>query len=206
MAITKNCVICGKQFRRRGKRAIVAKYCSHDCYHMSRRKRVVKTCVFCDKKFERRDCEIKKNKSGKFFCSRECAFKVMVPSTAYKKGQFAGKKHRFYGKKRPEMTGKNNSQWKGGITPINQAIRNSFRYEEWRKAVFERDLYTCQNCDEIGGKLNADHIKPFALYPELRFDVKNGRTLCEKCHKDKTIQDWKKYSFYGNKKYKYQAI
>src|SRR4051812_20516687 len=66
--------------------------------------------------------------------------------------------------------------WHGGITPINKAIRNSFEYEEWRKAVFERDNYTCQHCEQVGGRLHADHIKPFALFVELRLEVSNGRT------------------------------
>lgn len=41
--------------------------------------------------------------------------------------------------------------------------------------------YKCVICGK-GGKLQSDHIKPFALYPELRFDVNNGRTLCISCH------------------------
>lgn len=73
--------------------------------------------------------------------------------------------------------------WKGGVTPINEKIRHSLEYRIWRTAVFQRDNYTCKECLQVGGKLNADHIKPFAYYPELRFDINNGRTLCIPCHR-----------------------
>lgn len=92
------------------------------------------------------------------------------------------------GKHYPNIAGENSSNWKGGITPINQAIRNSIEYKLWRKAVFERDNYTCIWCGakSISGRsviLNADHIKEFFRYPELRFAIDNGRTLCLDCHK-----------------------
>lgn len=72
--------------------------------------------------------------------------------------------------------------WKGGLTKKHQAIRCSVEYKLWREAVFERDNYTCVWCGKRGGELNADHIKPFALFPELRFAIDNGRTLCRDCH------------------------
>ena len=58
-------------------------------------------------------------------------------------------------------------------------------YKEWRDVVFERDNYTCQDCGERGGELNAHHIKPYNEYPDLRVDVGNGITLCVECHKNR---------------------
>lgn len=70
-----------------------------------------------------------------------------------------------------------------GKTLENEKVRKSAAYKAWRTLVFERDNYTCVECNVRGGMLHADHIKPFALYSELRFIVGNGRTLCVSCHK-----------------------
>ena len=84
--------------------------------------------------------------------------------------------------------------WKGGITDKNRLQRNSGNYKHWRRKVFERDEYTCMHCGQIGGILNAHHIKPFCLYPDLRFDVDNGITLCKKCHNKlhKKEREWER--------------
>ena len=71
----------------------------------------------------------------------------------------------------------------GTKTPENKAARMTLEYREWRRSVFDRDDYTCQQCGQRGGKLQADHIKPFSLFPHLRLVLSNGRTLCVGCHK-----------------------
>lgn len=90
------------------------------------------------------------------------------PKTAFKKGQTAGDKH---------------WNWKGGITPKNQQLRDCDEYRKWRMAVYVRDHFTCQACGQVGYKLEAHHIQPFAKFPALRYEITNGVTLCVECHK-----------------------
>lgn len=92
-----------------------------------------------------------------------------------------------WNKGRPGPRGSESVHWKGGITPLNHQIRTSLEYKQWRTAVFERDDYTCVWCRARCGKgkaiiLHADHIYQFARFPNLRFHIPNGRTLCSKCH------------------------
>ena len=88
-------------------------------------------------------------------------------------------------------------EFDGFLTTENSRIRNSSKYFDWRDDVFKRDNYTCQCCGQVGGKLNAHHKKNFAEYPELRFDVENGITLCFKCHSTKSEIGF--HRLYGNR-------
>lgn len=81
-------------------------------------------------------------------------------------------------------SGEKHYKWNGGLSSKAQKIRTSTEMRLWRNSVYARDNWTCQDCgDNSGGNLNAHHIKSFAEYPELRFAIDNGVTLCLKCHK-----------------------
>lgn len=68
-----------------------------------------------------------------------------------------------------------------GITPKNKLERAEFR-RQIVPSVLKRDDYTCQICEQKGGYLHVDHIKKWAEYPELRYDLNNCRTVCRACH------------------------
>lgn len=65
-----------------------------------------------------------------------------------------------------------------------QRDRCTKEYADWRIGVFERDNYACQKCGKLGGTLNAHHIKKYSEFPELRYVLDNGITLCESCHRN----------------------
>lgn len=73
--------------------------------------------------------------------------------------------------------------YKDGKVAERRGERFSTEYKHWRYDVFVRDNFTCMRCgDDQGGNLEAHHKKSFADYPELRYVVENGETLCKDCH------------------------
>jgi len=180
----KTCLICKTNFTKPDNYSPVRweqrVNCSIDCQRISSTKKVLINCETCKKEYSMHNFRLKIYE--KHFCSRDCKNKdehslnlFLKNTKPFTKGSTAGEK---------------NSQWKGGITPINRKIRTSLEYKIWRKSVFERDNYTCVNCgDSKGGNLEADHIIPFCkIYREnslqtLLFNISNGRTLCKDCHR-----------------------
>jgi endogenous inhibitor of DNA gyrase (YacG/DUF329 family) len=99
-----------------------------------------------------------------------------------------------------DLSGKypKNLKGKRGIKPRTYHLRKrgkrgSVFDREWRIAVFERDNYICQRCNIRGGRLQAHHKKPYKEYPDLRYDLNNGETLCIDCHKNTETYGWSKY-------------
>jgi len=115
-------------------------------------------CVICEKDVFRRITTVKRYKN--IFCSRKCLYKNVQERQKGEKSWF----------------------WKGGLTDQNRLLRNSKEIKILKRLILERDDFTCQICKQRGGKLDVDHIKSWALFPDLRFELTNMRTLCRSCH------------------------
>ena len=97
--------------------------------------------------------------------------------------------------------------WKG-TTPLVEQIRKCFEYRQWRDKIFQRDNYTCVECGQVGGSLEAHHSEKsfnelfteflqeydqFSPYEDIDtlvrlamkwhpFWTAEGKTLCKDCH------------------------
>ena len=160
-------------------------------------------CFTCGTAFEKPSCWVKRTKKN--FCSKMCHDTEQSKNKVLKCCEFcndsyfvsASQQKRFstcnkevcrYKKKQKE----NNGMWKGGKAKERNCSSQTRAYKRWRKAVFERDDYTCVFCSTRGGNLNADHILPYAFFPHLRLSLNNGRTLCIDCHQ-KTYKESSRY-------------
>lgn len=97
----------------------------------------------------------------------------------------------WFGKVPPCVTkGPDHPSWNPNLTPEERAKRINHRHIDdakavaWRKAVFARDNHTCQKCYTKQSPFNVHHLNSWAKYPEQRYDLTNGITLCDSCHKD----------------------
>lgn len=159
------CAYCGKEFYVKESKANVRKHCSQKCYDLARKEKswelaseiVQVKCDCCGAILEKSKVRLTQNN----FCSYECMGNWM-------RGNLVAEKARG---------------WKGGKSQERPKVQNTIQYKNWRMQVFERDGFSCIICGQVGGELNAHHIKPWKDNIDLRFDINNGITLCEDCHK-----------------------
>lgn len=191
--LSKKCVICGNTFynlRPDGKHQKYsfkdwdekAKYCSKECNTIGKlgNKNRLKPELHTGEKIE---------------CACGCKTLIDKYDDHGRLKKFVNG-HQQIGAIRPDMVeimkknqrtfkGEKHWNWKGGVTEYNHSLRHTKEYNEWRFSVYKRDHYTCQHCDSKcdSKMIVAHHIKFFNDYPELRYDVDNGITLCRSCHK-----------------------
>jgi endogenous inhibitor of DNA gyrase (YacG/DUF329 family) len=170
------CLQCSKEFTsKKACKSLIPKFCSRTCAGLHKRQN--KKCPICQKHV---------SWVNSTFCSIECR---SIARTGLKMSYASRKKMSL--KKSGKKIGEKHWNWKGGVAEENLNKRRCFEYSNWRRNVFERDNFTCQICHKRGGELNADHILPFSIYPLLRHDLTNGRTLCVSCHKNTDTYGWK---------------
>lgn len=102
------------------------------------------------------------------------------------------------------MRGEKNWRFNPSLTD-EERLKNRYKLNginliKWRLHVFERDSYTCRICKVVGGDMNAHHLNSWDAYPDGRFDIDNGATLCVRCHTD----FHKKYGYGNNTREQFQ--
>jgi len=165
--IKKRCDNCNKEYETR---FLLQKFCSIKCKGRFQTKKSTKKiiCMNCGKEFIATKSSIKWARirgSERNFCSVKC-------------------RGRYY-------SGDKNHGWiedRSKLKNRHKSIRWSTRMAQWRNRVYKRDDWTCKLCGSRSRSknlitLNCHHIKRFNDYPELRFEVSNGVTLCEDCHR-----------------------
>jgi hypothetical protein len=152
---------------------------------------------------KKRTEEDKKNKSISAL-GRKLSVETKLKMSNSQKGRIAWNKGKTgyistkKGKKYPHLQGKNSHLWKENKKGIlNNFIRSSYKYRQWRSDVFTRDDFTCCKCSKRGCEIHPHHIKQLALILienniitidmaiecEELWNINNGQTLCINCHK-----------------------
>jgi len=147
------------------------------CIRGHGRPSVIKRCAVCGKEFRARYNQLVAGK-GKV-CSKECS-KISISKTL--KGRrnpehskfMIGKKYRYI---------KDRSKVKTYLDRREDAL-----HKEWRILVYKRDGYKCRICSS-GSRIEAHHILRWAEYPELRYQVNNGITLCHDHHPQGAVKE-----------------
>lgn len=80
-------------------------------------------------------------------------------------------------------SGKNSQFFDESLTEEERNARNQKNYKKWVKVVKKRDDKKCELCNS-NSKIAAHHFYSFREYESIRFDVDNGITLCQECHRD----------------------
>jgi hypothetical protein len=181
---------------------------------MNYKPKIVKKCKVCDslmylcpslaktKTVCSRECNIKDIKLRKSFKGKKhtqvtklkisVSHKGKIPWNKGQKGYMSGEKHHWFGldrkgEKNPAYL-KDRSLLKK--TCHSEKDRRSSAYVTWRKEVWCRDNYKCKISNEdCNGKLEAHHILGYTEYPELRYNINNGITLCHAHHPRKRAEE-----------------
>ena len=173
------CFRCGKEFNRKPFAANKSKhnFCCKECYTKFqtgkpslRRNRIKKNCEICGKEMMVIPAEIKKRR----FCSFKC-------------------KYIWFGK---TFCGENHPRWKGDKCKKKNE-RSDPAYQNWVSQIKRRDGWKCRiSNQDCSGYCIVHHILSWKDYPELRYNINNGITLCQAHHPRKRAEEKRLIPFF----------
>ena len=197
------CHSCGKTYERPSWRQPKPKYCSYECSHRGKKSGVLVPCIQCGQLVSRRPCENRE----RVFCNRVCfyAWKKSQGASLLQEANRAKGVHESisflcdwcskecveqystYQKSKKHFCSREcQYAWKRdhyskSLKAIRTDSRDVYAVNRWRSAVIEKDGKVCARCG-AHKNLHAHHVRPWKKFPDLRFDVGNGQTLCGSCH------------------------
>lgn len=119
--------------------------------------------------------------------SQKLKGKIVSEETRIKLGlKSKGRRHtkESIEKNRIAHLGNKNGRWIEDRNNLKKGRgKQTSSYTEWRKNVYTRDRHECKlKNDECKGRIEAHHIYNWVDFPELRYNVNNGITLCHFHH------------------------
>lgn len=146
---------------------------------------IEKSCLKCGKHFS-----VKPSLERVKHCSQSCAQKGKVGSAKQREAvRLIGLKNTG---KRPLITGEKHYLWVADRSQLKDERRDRGGQlsREWGRQVKNRDYWKCQiSNDDCSGRVEAHHILGWKSYPELRYQIKNGITLCHFHHPRKRVDE-----------------
>lgn len=138
-----------------------------------------KVCEICSKVFSRNPRFGLERWEKRRFCSKACrAFQIFPSESRLRMTQALALN-------RSNRKGKKPWNWKEdrSLVKIGDRSLHDPRYKQWHKEVKSRDGWRCKIGNQVcSGRLEAHHILSWSKFPELRYEVKNGITLCKFHH------------------------
>lgn len=126
----------------------------------------------------------------------------LSPKSEFKRGMIAPMKGRKFSEGHKRKLSKiklarykdieNHPRWIKDRTQVKQywTERNNPEYKQWRKNCKERDNYKCRIGDSsCFGKIIVHHILGWTQFPELRYKINNGITLCHFHHPRTRVEE-----------------
>ena len=147
--------------------------------------------------------EVYKSGKRKAYCSEETRQKISeklkgraVPLEVRQK---ISNTNKLLGRKPEVRRGENHWNWIKDRSKVKtyHNRREDSLYKQWRIEVYSRDSYKCKIANQdCNGRLEAHHILSFTSYPELRYSINNGITLCHAHHPRKRVDEQRLIPFF----------